>query len=86
MTTYAEFYRQSIEQPAQFWAEQAKLIEWQSPPQQTLDNTNPPFTKWYVGGKTNLCHNAVDRHLAARANQAALIFVSSETDTEKTYT
>lgn len=83
---YAEFYRRSIEDRDAFWAEQAKLIDWQTPPAQICDASNPPFFKWFAGGKTNLCHNAVDRHLATRADQAALIFVSSETDEERVYT
>ena len=85
MTRYADFYRQSIEQPDAFWAEQAKLIDWQTPPQQICDYSNPPFARWYVGGTTNLCHNAVDRHLTARADQPALIAISTETDSERSY-
>ncbi|MDP4074069.1 propionate--CoA ligase [Acidovorax sp. A1169] len=85
MTHYADFYRQSIEQPDAFWAEQAKLIDWQTPPQQICDYSNPPFARWYVGGTTNLCHNAVDRHLAARADQPALVAISTETDSERSY-
>jgi len=83
---YAEFYRRSIEDRDAFWAEQAKLIDWQTPPAQICDASNPPFFKWFAGGRTNLCHNAVDRHLATRADQAALIFVSSETNEERVYT
>jgi propionyl-CoA synthetase len=83
---YEAFYRRSIEEPEAFWAEQARLIDWQAPPQQILDDSNPPFARWFVGGTTNLCHNAVDRHLKERAQQPALIYVSTETDTERTYT
>ena len=86
MVAYADFHRRSIEDRDAFWAEQAKLIDWQKQPQQVCDYSNPPFAKWFVGGTTNLCHNAVDRHLKDRADQAALIFVSTETDQEKTYT
>ena len=85
MTTYADFYRRSIEQPELFWAEQAELIDWHTQPQQICDYSNPPFVRWYVGGTTNLCHNAVDRHLKDRGDQAALICVSTETGQEKTY-
>ncbi|MDR2852510.1 MAG: propionate--CoA ligase [Burkholderiaceae bacterium] len=84
--SYTDFYRQSIEDPEAFWGAQAKLIDWHTPPQQILDVSKPPFTRWFVGGTTNLCHNAVDRHLATRAEQAALIAVSTETGSEKTYT
>ncbi|MEG2048710.1 MAG: acetyl-coenzyme A synthetase N-terminal domain-containing protein, partial [Comamonas sp.] len=54
-TRFEDFYRQSIENRDQFWAEQAELIEWQQKPQQTCDYSNPPFAKWFVGGTTNLC-------------------------------
>ena len=85
MTHYADFHRRSIEDRDGFWAEQAQLVDWKSAPQQVCDYSNPPFARWFVGGTTNLCHNAVDRHLKERANQAALIAVSTETNTEQTY-
>ena len=86
MSSYADFYRRSIDDRDAFWAEQARLIDWQTPPQTICDYSKPPFAKWFVGGTTNLCHNAVDRHLKDRADQPALIFVSTETDQEKVYT
>ncbi len=86
MTSYADFYRQSIDQPDAFWASQAKLIDWHRPFDRVCNYDNPPFVSWFEGGQTSLCHNAVDRHLADRADQAALIAISSETGTEKTYT
>jgi propionyl-CoA synthetase len=85
MTSYAEFHRRSIEDREGFWGEQAQLIDWHKPFDQVCDYSNPPFAQWFAGGETNLCHNAVDRHLAARADQNALIFVSTETNTEKAY-
>ena len=85
MTSYADFYRQSIDQPDAFWAEQGKLIDWHKPFDRVCNYDNPPFVHWFEGGLTNLCHNAVDRHLKDRADQAALIAVSSETSLEKTY-
>jgi propionyl-CoA synthetase len=83
---YASFYRRSIEQPDAFWAEQAKLIDWQRPWDHVCDNTNPPFSRWFVGGTTNLCHNAVDRHAATHPDRNALIWVSTEVEQERTYT
>ena len=83
--SYADFYRQSLEQPEAFWAEQARLIDWFVPPQRICNWDTPPFAHWFEGGQTNLCHNAVDRHLAARADQAALIAVSTETGSEVVY-
>ena len=82
---YAEFFRRSIQDRDAFWSEQAQLIDWKTPPQEICDYSNPPFARWFAGGTTNLCHNAVDRHVAARGDQNALIFVSTETNQEKTY-
>src|SRR5260221_6547336 len=86
MATYREFHRRSIEDRDGFWAEQAKLIHWQRPFQKVLDYSKPPFARWFVGGETNLCHNAVDRHLAARGAQAALVWISTEVDKSRSYT
>ena len=85
MSSYADFHRRSIEDRDAFWREQASLIDWHQPFEQVCDYANPPFAKWFVGGQTNLCHNAVDRHLAARGDQRALIWVSTETGQEKVY-
>jgi propionyl-CoA synthetase len=86
MGGYQDFYQKSLGQRDQFWAEQAQLVDWQTAPTQVCDYSNPPFARWFVGGKTNLCHNAVDRHLKDRADQAALIAVSTETGLEQVYT
>ena len=53
----------------------AKLLDWDKPWRKTLDASNPPFWKWFVGGRLNACYNCVDRHLAKHKNKAALIFV-----------
>ncbi|MBI1395932.1 MAG: propionate--CoA ligase [Betaproteobacteria bacterium] len=83
---YREFHRRSIEDRDAFWREEAAGIDWHRPFDAVLDYSRPPFAKWFVGGQTNLCHNAIDRHLPERADQKALVFVSTETDTEHTYT
>jgi propionyl-CoA synthetase len=85
MTTYREFHRRSIEEREGFWAEQAKLVHWHKPFGSVLDYSRPPFARWFVGGETNLCHNAVDRHLATRGEQQALIWISTEVNETKTY-
>ncbi len=82
---YQQFHQRSIKDPEGFWGEQAGLIHWQKPFGKVLDYNRPPFAKWFVGGETNLCYNAVDRHLQDRPDQNALIFVSTETDVEKAY-
>jgi propionyl-CoA synthetase len=86
MGAYKDFHRRSIERKEEFWAEQARLVDWHQPFGKVLDYSRPPFARWFIGGLTNLCHNAVDRHLAARADQKALIYISTETGQEKTYT
>ena len=85
MSNYQAFYRRSLDDRDGFWAEQAQLIDWHVPPSQICDYSQPPFANWFEGGQTNLCHNAVDRHLAQHADKPALIYVSTETDTEVTY-
>jgi propionyl-CoA synthetase len=86
MEAYEEFHRRSIEDRDAFWREEARLVDWHTPFEAVLDDTRPPFARWFVGGRTNLCHNAVDRHLAARAEQPALVYISTETDRETQYT
>ena len=82
---YAAFHRRSIEQRDTFWREQAALVHWHRPFAQVLDYTRPPFARWFVDGQTNLCFNAIDRHLDARADQTALVYVSTEVDREQRY-
>lgn len=82
---YAEFHRRSIDDREGFWAEQARLVEWKQQATRICDNSRPPFVHWFPGGTTNLCHNAVDRHLKDRAGQAALVYVSTETGQERSY-
>jgi propionyl-CoA synthetase len=84
-SVYADFHRRSLEQRDAFWREQAELVDWASPFETVCDDRRPPFVQWFAGGKINLCHNAVDRHLAARASQNALVYVSTETDQERVY-
>jgi propionyl-CoA synthetase len=86
MTRYADFHRRSLQDREAFWSEQAALIDWKTPAKQICDYSNPPFARWFVGGTTNLCHNAVDRHAAAHPDRRALIWVSTEVDKEVVYT
>ncbi len=77
-----DFHRRSLAERDAFWRREAALIDWHAPFDAVLDYTRPPFARWFVGGRTNLCHNAVDRHLATRGDQPALVYVSSETGAE----
>jgi propionyl-CoA synthetase len=86
MGAYRDFHRRSLEHREAFWEEQAALVDWHKPFEKVLDYSRPPFARWFAGGATNLCHNAVDRHLETRANQNALVFVSTETGDDRTYT
>src|SRR4029453_10576759 len=74
MTTYKEFHRQSIADRDTFWRVGGALVDWETPFSAVLDYSKPPFAKWFVGGRTNLCYNAVDRHLATRGGQKALVY------------
>src|SRR5438045_604867 len=85
MTTYREFHRRSLEDRDRLWAEEAKLVDWHKPFGKVLDYSQPPFAKWFVGGETNLCHNAVDRHLKSRGGQKALVWISTEVDQTRSF-
>ncbi|HZR69555.1 MAG TPA: propionate--CoA ligase [Burkholderiales bacterium] len=86
MKAYSEFHARSIRDREGFWAEQARRVHWHKPFTKVLDYGRPPFARWFVGGETNLCYNAVDRHLAARGDQKALVYISSEVEHEAAYT
>ena len=72
--TLNKYHSLSIANPNLFWEDRAKLIEWFDFPKKILDKSKPPFSTWFSDGTTNLCFNAVDRHLSERGNQKALIF------------
>lgn len=84
---YAEMHRRSIEDPQGFWGELAEELHWYRKWDTVLDDSKAPFYRWFVGGETNLCYNAVDRHaLGARRGQAALIWESPEVGQSRTLT
>jgi acetyl-CoA synthetase len=60
---YESVYRESIQNPEEFWGKQAKNLQWYQQWDKVLDSSNPPFYKWFTGGKTNIILNAIDRHL-----------------------
>ncbi len=86
MGAYQDFYEQSLSHRDAFWMREAARIDWVKPFRQVCDFSNPPFAKWFVGGETNLCYNAVDRHLATRAEQNALTWISSEVELTRAFT
>jgi acetyl-CoA synthetase len=72
---YDAVYQQAIANPESFWAERANTLEWYQKWEQVLDTSTAPFYKWFVGGKTNIALNALDRHVKTwRKNKLALIF------------
>ena len=72
---YEELYRRSVEQPDEFWLDQAKRLDWSAFPTKAGEwSFDPVHIAWFADGELNLCHNAVDRHLETLGNQAALIF------------
>jgi len=84
--SYPELHARSLADPDAFWRAEARRIEWHRPFETVCDQSRLPSVRWFVGGETNLCHNAVDRHLASQADQPALIWVSTEVDQEKSFT
>jgi propionyl-CoA synthetase len=85
--TYARAHRRSIEDPEGFWGEAARGIDWITPPRKVLDDSRPPFYRWFQGGQLNTCYNALDRHvIAGRGDQPAIHYDSPVTGTSRTLT
>jgi propionyl-CoA synthetase len=83
---YAAAYERSLSDPEGFWADAARDIEWVTQPTTVLDDTDPPFYRWFRGGALNTCFNALDRHVRdGRGDQAALVYDSPVTGTTATY-
>ena len=78
---YDEMYTYSIENREKFWEEQAEQLEWHKKWTKVLDDSKKPFYKWFVGAKTNIIHNAIDRHLTThRKNKLAYIWEGENGD------
>lgn len=79
---YAEAYKRSLDDPEQFWGEIGEqMVHWDKPFEKVLDNSRPPFTKWFVGGYLNACYNCIDRHVkAGKGDNVAIIHDSPMTD------
>ena len=87
MGGYRELFEASVRDPSGFWAEAARAVSWTREPQRILDDTNPPFYRWFPDAELNTCANALDRHVAdGRGDQPALIYDSPVTDTKRVYT
>jgi acetyl-CoA synthetase len=79
---YETLYRRSLEDPQVFWAERAAELEWFQPWEEVLDDTEAPFFRWFVGGKTNIAYNCLERHVKTwRRNKLALIWEGEPGDT-----
>ncbi|MBV8652115.1 MAG: AMP-binding protein, partial [Alphaproteobacteria bacterium] len=79
---YEAAFRRSLSDPEGFWAEAAEGIDWERRWDRVLDDSNPPFYRWFRGGRLNTCWNALDRHVErGRAQQTALIYDSPVTGT-----
>ncbi|MGH9716275.1 MAG: acetate--CoA ligase [Candidatus Acidiferrales bacterium] len=74
---YRRLYGRAAKDPETYWAEQAKMLDWFEPYKQVLE-WKPPHAKWFVGGKLNVSHNCLDRHLAKNAQRMALIWESED--------
>jgi len=87
MGRFDEIYRQSLDDPEGFWAEAAAAIDWDEPWTRVLDDSGAPFYRWFVGGRLNSCHNALDRHVeGGRGDQLALMYDSPVTGAKAAYT
>jgi acetyl-CoA synthetase len=85
MQEYERLYKRSIEDPEGYWAERASELEWTKKWDKVLDDSNPPFYKWFTGGVTNIVTNAIDRHVKTyRKNKLALIWEGEPGDS-RTY-
>jgi propionyl-CoA synthetase len=81
MGRYDEIARQALQDPEQFWSEQGEKIHWFRKWDKAVDRSREPFYRWFTGGLTNMCYNAVDRHvLAGRGDRTAIIWESPETN------
>jgi propionyl-CoA synthetase len=85
MNAYQQAHRRSIIDRDEFWQAEARRIHWNSPFDQVVDTSRPPFAKWFVRGETNLCFNAVDRWAKKQPEHTALIWHSTEVGAEKRY-
>jgi propionyl-CoA synthetase len=75
---YTAAYARSVSDPVAFWGEAAQLVDWVEPPTTVLDDSNPPFYRWFSDGRLNTCFNAVDRHVeAGHGDRTALIYDSA---------
>ncbi len=84
-SSYEELYQWTLDNNEQFWADMASELEWFQPWEKVLDDSNKPFFKWFVGGKTNIVHNAIDRHAASwRRNKLAMVW-EGEDGTQRTF-
>lgn len=85
--TYRDIYESSFEDPRAFWAAAADAVSWTRPPTRILDDSTPPFYRWFPDGELNTCANALDRHVAAgRGDQLALIYDSPVAGVKCAYT
>ena len=85
--SYLEVYQKACHGPEEFWAEIAENVHWYKKWDQVLDDSDKPFYRWFSGGETNVCYNAVDAHVeAGRGEQAAIIHDSAITNSQQTLT
>ncbi len=75
-SAYHEVYGQWRENPEAFWGKAAEEIDWFSPPDRIFDKEAGIYGRWFTGATCNTCHNAVDRHVATRGDQAAIVYDS----------
>lgn len=86
MTNYRDSYKLSLDNPREFWKQEAKKLRWQKEFTKVLDDSKKPFYSWFSDGKINICDNALDRHIdEGRGDNTAIIYDSAATDTKAKY-
>lgn len=85
--SFDEIYKRSCENPEKFWGDIAEDIHWYKKWDKVLDDSDAPFYRWFSGGETNVCYNAVDLHVEeGRGDQAAIIHDSPITNSQRSIT
>ena len=86
MSKYEQAFKQSIENPDEFWGKAAEDVKWIKKYDKVVHTDKPPFYRWFKGGKINTCYNALDRHVdEGNGDRTALIFDSAMTNTKKKF-
>ena len=83
---YRELFEASLADPAAFWADAARAVNWTRAPRRILDDDRPPFYRWFPDAELNTCANALDRHIAAGYGSKPAVTWETDDGLSRTYT